>query len=382
MKQSSWQTKKLGEISDVLDSKRKPITKRDRMEGEYPYYGATGVLDYVKNYIFDEKLILIGEDGAKWGSGENTAFAVDGRYWVNNHAHVIRPHRNTVLDNWIIYFLNTNDLSKYITGLTVAKLNQEKLKGIEIPLPVIAEQKRLLKILNEALEKIEKAKENTEKNLQNSRDLFESYLTDIFSNPNDDWEFCNLNTYIKFIDYRGRTPIKTEKGMKLITAKNVKLGYLQIHPEEFVDPKIYEKWMVRGIPNKGDVLFTTEAPLANVAQLDTNEKVVFAQRIIILQPDINKIDQTFLKYLLLSNPIRQRILEKGTGATAQGIKSSLLKKIQIYFPNSITEQREIVKKLNELSEQTKKLEDIYKQKLIDLEELKKSILNEAFAGRL
>ena len=111
----SWNTISIGEICDVLDSKRKPITKKNRTKGEYPYYGATGVLDYVEDYIFDETLVLVGEDGAKWGVGENTAFAAEGKYWVNNHAHVIRPHRETVLDQWIIYYLNANDLSPFIT---------------------------------------------------------------------------------------------------------------------------------------------------------------------------------------------------------------------------------------------------------------------------
>ncbi len=118
------QTTKLGEICDILDSKRKPITKRHRVSGKYPYYGATGILDYVGEYIFDERLVLIGEDGAKWGAGEKTAFIADGKYWVNNHAHVIRPHRDIILDNWIVFFFYLTDLTKYTTGLTVPKLNQ------------------------------------------------------------------------------------------------------------------------------------------------------------------------------------------------------------------------------------------------------------------
>lgn len=157
---TNWQTKKLGEICDVLDSKRKPVTQRDRVSGEYPYYGATGIQDYVNDYIFDEKLILIGEDGAKWGAGENTAFIADGKYWVNNHAHVIRPHRNTVLDNWIVYFLNVNDLSKHITGLTVQKLNQAKMRGIEIPLPELGEQKRIIKKLDALSVETKKTRKN------------------------------------------------------------------------------------------------------------------------------------------------------------------------------------------------------------------------------
>ncbi len=119
-----WKTMPLGELCDVLDHKRKPITKRDREAGEYPYYGATGVLDHVAGYLFDEPLVLVGEDGAKWASGEHTAFAVEGKIWVNNHAHVLRPHRTVLLDTWLIYHLNHSDLIEFVSGLTVPKLNQ------------------------------------------------------------------------------------------------------------------------------------------------------------------------------------------------------------------------------------------------------------------
>lgn len=155
------------------------------------------------------------------------------------------------------------------------------------------------------------------------------------------WQTTTLGELCRFIDYRGKTPVKTTSGLRLITAKNVKMGYLQETPMEFVAPESYDAWMTRGIPKMGDVLFTTEAPLANVAQLDTNEKVVFAQRIIVLQPTGNNLDRTFLKYLLLSDVAQARILEQGTGATVQGIKASLLKTIQIEFP-PFSEQQRIV----------------------------------------
>ena len=143
-----WEEKKLGEVCDVLDKLRKPITKSNRIEGEYPYYGATGILSYVHEYIFDEKLVLIGEDGAKWKSGDNSSFIVSGKYWVNNHAHVIRPMRGFILDEWVVNFLNFSDLTKYITGMTVLKLNQKKMKNIPIPLPPLPEQKQIVKKLD------------------------------------------------------------------------------------------------------------------------------------------------------------------------------------------------------------------------------------------
>lgn len=136
----------LGKICDILDRHRKPITKRDRIPGPYPYYGASGVLDRVADYIFDEPLVLVGEDGAKWGPGETSAFAIDGKTWVNNHAHVLRPRRTYLVDDWLIHYLNASDLAPFVSGITVPKLNQRRLKDIRIPLPPLAEQRRFAKI--------------------------------------------------------------------------------------------------------------------------------------------------------------------------------------------------------------------------------------------
>lgn len=193
-----------------------------------------------------------------------------------------------------------------------------------------------------------------------------------------DWEICPLDKYVKFIDYRGHTPTKTPSGMRLITAKNVKEGFLQREPEEFVDPKIYDKWMVRGFPKKGDVLFTTEAPLANVAQLDTDEKVLFAQRIIIFQPQEDKIDQTFLKYLLLSEPVRTQIFSKGTGATVQGIKARLLKTVEIPVP-PLREQQRIVSVLDAALASIAQAKENAEQNLVNARELFGSYLESLFA---
>lgn len=194
------------------------------------------------------------------------------------------------------------------------------------------------------------------------------------------WEKCNLEDYIKLIDYRGRTPVKTQSGVRLITAKNVKLGYLQLEPQEFIDSNEYDSWMKRGVPNFGDVIFTTEAPLANVAQIDTTEKVAFAQRIIVMQPQKDKINQTFLKYLLLSNSVRKEILNKGTGATVQGIKSSLLKKIEFYLP-SLYEQQRIVDILDEAFAATTIAKENADKNLENTKELFESYLQKVFTDK-
>ncbi len=146
-----WVWGRLGDVTEVLDSLRKPVTKQDRKPGPYPYYGASGVVDYVSAYIFDEPLVLVGEDGAKWGAGERTAFSISGKTWVNNHAHVLRPKRSVVLDDYLVISLVAQDLSQFITGMTVPKLNQARLTSIGISLPPLAEQHRIVAKVDELM---------------------------------------------------------------------------------------------------------------------------------------------------------------------------------------------------------------------------------------
>lgn len=176
----------LGDVVDIFDNKRKPITKSDRIIGYYPYYGATGILDYINDYIFDERLVLVGEDGAKWGKNEKTAFIANGKYWVNNHAHVLKPKINLIIDTFLVEILNIMDLQRYVTGITVPKLNQQKLKEILIPLPP-------LEVQQEIVNKIE----SYQKIIDGAKQIIENYKPEIDINP--DWEkvkvkdICEIN---------------------------------------------------------------------------------------------------------------------------------------------------------------------------------------------
>ena len=151
---ASWKWGKLGYIVDILDSKRKPITKSDRKSGIYPYYGATCIQDYVSDYLFDEDLLLLGEDGAKWGKGEISAFCISGKTWVNNHAHVLRPLHKISMQ-YLCYTLNILDLTPFVTGTTVPKLNQLNMAQILIPLPPIKEQEIIVQKIEQLFVQLE-----------------------------------------------------------------------------------------------------------------------------------------------------------------------------------------------------------------------------------
>ncbi len=139
---------KLGELTECLDAKRRPITKCDRTYGQIPYYGATGVQDYINSYIFDEPLLLLGEDGAKWGAGDSSAYLIDGKTWVNNHAHVLRM-KPDIIREYLMYYLNATDLMHWVSGMTVKKLNQANMREIPAPLPSLAEQEAIAGRLTE-----------------------------------------------------------------------------------------------------------------------------------------------------------------------------------------------------------------------------------------
>jgi type I restriction enzyme S subunit len=293
--------------------------------------------------------------------------------------------RKWVDNRYLHYFVRgaERELLKLVTrGATVHRLSTDNLRALPIPIPPPPEQRRIVAILDEAFEGIDTAVANTEENLAKARALFDSYLNSVFDQRKDGWVTEQLGKIVKFIDYRGNTPPKRDAGIRLITAKNVKMGYIQRNPEEFVDPAAYDGWMTRGFPHNGDVLFTTEAPLGNVAQLDTDETVIIGQRLITFQPDGRPFDRTFLKFALMSGPIQQEIHKRATGATVLGIKASLLKQVPIRFPNILSEQAETAARLGEMSEASQQLKLIYKQKLDALIELKQAILRKAFAGEL
>lgn len=139
-----WPMAELGGIAENLDSKRVPITKGDRSSGSIPYYGASGIVDHVADFIFDEDILLISEDGANLiARSTPIAFSVTGKCWVNNHAHVLK-FENRATQSFVEIYLNSISIEEFVTGAAQPKLNQQALNSIPIPLPPLAEQQAIV----------------------------------------------------------------------------------------------------------------------------------------------------------------------------------------------------------------------------------------------
>ncbi|MFZ5582459.1 MAG: restriction endonuclease subunit S [Pseudomonadota bacterium] len=163
------------------------------------------------------------------------------------------------------------------------------------------------------------------------------------------WNWRGLADLVLFVDYRGKTPNKQSSGIRLLTAKNVRQGQIDLMPEEFLTEQEYEEWMTRGLPKVGDVLFTTEAPMGNAAVVELTEQFALAQRVICFQ-NYGALDPAFLVVQILSNQFQYILDKNGTGMTAKGIKASKLKRLPIAIP-PLAEQHRIVAKVDELMAQ-------------------------------
>ena len=158
-----WEEKRLEDVVEFLDEKRKPLEAGKRVAGKYPYYGASGIIDYVEDYIFDEELILLSEDGANiLDRNYRVCFLAKGKYWVNNHAHVMKAKKGN-LNYFICEELETFDYRKYNSGGAQPKLNQASCRSIVVKIPSLPEQQKIADFLSALDTVIQKQKETLEK---------------------------------------------------------------------------------------------------------------------------------------------------------------------------------------------------------------------------
>jgi len=175
---SEWKTFSIAELTINLDAKRIPVKEADRKPGEYPYFGASGIVDYVDQYIFDGEYLLVAEDGENLRSRKTpVAFMATGKFWVNNHAHILQGNESADT-RFLSYLLESTELSGYLTGSTIPKLSQGNLNAIEVSVPSVEEQKAIAHILGTLDDKIELNRKTNETLEAMAKALFKSWFVD------------------------------------------------------------------------------------------------------------------------------------------------------------------------------------------------------------
>ena len=326
----------LGDCVDVLDKLRRPITKSDRTPGPYPYYGATGVLDYVDGYIFDEPLVLVGEDGAKWGPGEKSAYAIAGRTWVNNHAHVLRPNRSQLLDGYLIAALNWADLTKFITGVTVPKLNQQKLRGIQLPLPPLEVQREIVAEI-----------ESYQRVMDGARAVVDNWRPQIDMDP--DWPVAGISDLVADVPHSFKagpfgSSLKKDcyvlagykvYGQEQVIRGNPTFGDYYIDQEKYHE---LESCKVRA----GDVLVSLVGTYGKTMIVpDDHEPGIINPRLVKITLDRQKMIPEFFAHLFTQEQTVSQMRSISHGGTMNILSMQALRRLRVPVP-SVETQRAIV----------------------------------------
>ena len=379
--EGDWEKKTLGEVVKFSNGRRIPLSESDRQkrQGTYRYYGASGVIDYIDDYIFDGQYILIGEDGANILTRSSTlAFVVEGKFWVNNHAHIFQSKKGD--NNFLATYLESLNYEKYNSGTAQPKLNLENLKKVIVADPSKEEQTKIASFLSNVDEKISQLTQKHALLSQYKQGMMQKLFSQQIRFKADDgskfgkWVNKKIIEIADYVDFRGKTPKKVDNGILLVTAKNIRFGYIDYEvSREYIGSDDFEEVMRRGCAKIGDVLITTEAPLGNVASVD-REDIALAQRVIKYRGKEGILNNAFLKQKFLSEDFQALIASKATGGTVQGIKGSTLHNLEIYIPQDIEEQTKIA---NFLSSIDQKIE-VVAQQIEQAKQWKKGLLQQMF----
>ena len=364
-----WQNEKLEDAVEFLDEKRKPIKDSDRnnIKGEYPYYGASGIIDYINDYIFDEDLLLLGEDGANILSrSTKLVFKATGKYWVNNHAHVLKPKENYNIDFLESYLENIN-YESYNTGTAQPKLNQEVCKKINIKIPSLKEQEKIGKTLSLLDKKIELQSKKIE-----DLKLFKKGLLIL--------KFSNKVKNIKLEEIikkgkAGGTPKSTVQkyydgtipflSISDISSQNKYIKYTEKCISED-GLKNSSTWLVP----KNSIILSMYAsyglPCINNIELATSQ----AMYSMIFKDDIDVEFIYYYLYYLQQINYYDRLVSTGTQSNLNAEK---VNKIKIYCPNYYIQKN--ISKLFVSCDRKILLEE---NKLLKLQELKKGLMQSMF----
>ena len=411
-----WEWCRLGKATICRDGDRVPVSSKEREDRAkiYDYYGASGVIDKIDDYLFDKPLLLIGEDGANLISRSTPiAFIAYGKYWVNNHAHVIDSLEFITLKYLEIY-INAIDLKSFVTGTAQPKLNQANLNQIPIMLPPLEEQERIVAKVDELFELIDELDSNKQELLENIFNIKNKVLQlaiqgKLVEQCEDDepasvllerikvekeqlikdkiikkekplpeisneekcftlpkgWEWCRLGDICKQItDGAHKTPTYVEKGIPFLSIKDISKGYIDFSNTKFITEEEHERLIKRCNPQNGDLLFCRIGTLGKFKVIDVNEQFSIFVSVGLIKP-FKYIQAKYLE-ILLNSPMLYGQYDKikVVGSHTSKLNLGDIPKLLITIP-PLEEQKRIIVKVNLIMDYLDKLQqEIESQEII------------------
>ena len=375
-----WKAVELKDITYNLDNRRVPLNSSQRGEKEseqlYPYIGANNIMGYIDEFIFDEKILCVAEDGGSWGKGQRCAVIYNEKVWVNNHAHVLTAKDNLILE-YLMYYLNYEDLNLYINGATRGKLTKSSLNSILIPLPPLEQQKKIAAILDAADELRQKDKALIAK----YDELTQALFLDMFGDPFDKNNLGNkvyFETLTNRITYGFTKPMQhLEVGIPILTAKNIQNGFIDFERIHYADLKEFNELTGKSKPEKHDILITKDGSIGRTALFDVSFPVCINQSVALVKPNLKIVNPNYLVAYLISNTVQRKIEKMGKGGGLKHLQITELAKFPTILP-SMELQNQFAERVKVIEEQ----KSIAQASAVKSEELFNSLLQKAFNGEL
>ena len=401
-----WELKKMSDLFDVKSSKR--VHKSDWKKDGIPFYRAREVVKLARNGFVDNDLFisneLYNEFTKEKGAPQEGDIIISAVGTLGQCYLVKESDKFYFKDASVLWFENVSNVNPtYIEyafksdlimsqvmhksmGATVGTLTISRAKIIQIPVPPLQEQKQIVAILDKAFAAIDQAKANIEKNIENAKELFQSKLNEIFSQKGEDWEELPIKELTTLVT-KGSSPnwqginYVENGGIFFLTSKNVGEGKLLLANKKYLESK-FNDIQKKSILKKGDVLTNiVGASIGRTAIFDLTEITNINQAVCLMRCIPDKISNQYLMHVLNSPYFKAILHDNEVDNARANLSLTFFKNLIIPLPK-IHDQKEIVAHIEHISSETRALETTYKQKVKSLVELKKSILQKAFAGEL
>lgn len=376
-----WEIKKLGDVIEIKNGRNQADVLSE--DGKYKIIGSAGnVMGYSKDFICEAGTTIIGRKG-----NISKPIFINERVWNVDTAFGFFPKNEKDLNKKLIYYLCLQiDFKSMNRGTTIPSLVKSELKEINIYYPnSIPEQQRIVSILDQAFAAIDKAKANAEKNLKNSKDLFESYLQGVFENVvSEEKSIQVISKVINGYAFESKD-FKSSNTVKSIKITNVGVKEFIEETDNFL-PEKYKDTLKEVQVKKGNIVIALTRTIISsglkVAIVpESYDGALLNQRVAALIPNEKIINQRYLYYFLTTNGVSKYVLAHVNTLMQPNLSINDLKKLPIPCP-SISDQEKIINILDQLRNEIENLKSIYQKKVNDLEELKKSFLQKAFTGQL